>query len=102
MTQRSIQRTAAAILVAVLALATPAHAAGRHARTAGPGWLETALQWMTQLWPGVPAGVGFKTSVPAPGARTDYGAGIDPDGAHVTPPPPSTNGDKGIGIDPNG
>jgi hypothetical protein len=96
MTQRSIQRTAAAVLIVVLALATPAYAAGRHVRTASPGWLDNALQWMAQLWIGAPA------AVQQPGMRTKYGAGIDPDGATVPPQPPSVNSDKGAGIAPKG
>jgi hypothetical protein len=97
MTQRSLQRTAAAAALAmVLAFAGPAHAASRHGRTAGPGWMGNALQWWTQIWLGAPSGDGLQ----APGLKTGYG--IDPNGASSTPQPPATNADKGIGIDPDG
>jgi hypothetical protein len=97
MTQRTLQRTAAAAALAmVLALAAPAHAASRHGRTAGPGWMGNALQWLTQIWLGAPAGNGLQ----APGLKTSYG--IDPNGGRATTQPPATNGDKGIGIDPDG
>ncbi|MEO6192884.1 MAG: hypothetical protein ABIS20_07735 [Thermoanaerobaculia bacterium] len=97
MTQRSLQRTtAAAALAMVLTLAGPAHAAAtRHGRIAAPGWMDTVLQWVAQLWPGAPAGG------QAPGLKSDQGHGIDPNGALSTPPP-SSNPDKGGGIDPNG
>jgi hypothetical protein len=96
MTQRSLQRTAAAaVLAMVLALAAPAHAAGRHARTARPGWMGTVLQWVTQLWPAAPAGSGLKT----PGLKADSGPGMDPYGSSARPQPLS---DKGAGIDPDG
>jgi hypothetical protein len=99
MTQRTLQRTAAATALAmVLALATPAHAASQHGRTAGPGWMGNALQWWTQIWLGAPAGNGLQ----APGLKSDYGAGIDPNGGRTTTQPPATNADKGAGIDPNG
>lgn len=97
MTQRTLQRTAAAAALAmVLALAAPAHAASRHGRTAGPGWMGNALQRLTQIWLGVPAG----NELQAPGLKTGYG--IDPNGARTTTKPPATSGDIGIGIDPNG
>jgi hypothetical protein len=97
MTQRSLQRTAAAaVLAMVLALAAPAHAAGRHAQTAAPGWMGTVLRWVTQLWPAAPAGSGLKT----PGLKADQGIGIDPDGARARLQPSSSNG--GISVDPNG
>jgi len=82
----------------VLALAAPAHAATRHSRTAGPGWMGSVLQWWTQIWLGAPVGNGLQT----PGLKDDYGAGIDPNGGHTTTQPPATNADIGIGIDPNG
>ncbi len=99
MIQRRLQRTAAAaVLAATLGLAAPAHAVGWQGPTAaGPVWLETALHWVAQLWPGA--------AVPpkAPNRKSDYGSGIDPNGRPITPPPPATtNGDKGGGIDPNG
>ncbi len=99
MTQRSLQHTAAAAALAmVLAFAGPAHAAARHGRTAGPGWMGNALQWLTQIWLGAPAGDGLQV----PDLKSDYGAGIDPNGGRSTPQPPATNADKGGGIDPNG
>ncbi len=98
MTQRSMQRTAvAAALAMVLALAAPAHAAGRHVRAAEPGWMDTVLQWVTQLWPGATAESGLK----APGLKSDEGAGVASDGSHTTTQP-NSNADKGIGIDPDG
>jgi hypothetical protein len=97
MTQRSLQRTAAAAALAmVLALAAPAHASSRHGRTAGPGWMDIALQWWTQIWLGAPGGNGLQ----APGLKTGYG--IDPNGASSTTQPPAANADKGAGIDPDG
>ncbi len=97
MTQRSLQRTAAAAALAMaLALAAPAHAAARHGRTAAPGWMDTVLQWAAQLWPGAPAGG------QTPGLKSDIGIGIDPNGALTPPQPPSANADKGGGIDPDG
>jgi hypothetical protein len=97
MTQRSMQRIAvAAALTMVLALAAPAHAAGRHVRAAGPGWMDTVLRWMTQLWPGATAESGLK----APDLKSDYGAGIDPDGAPVRQQPSSSS--PGISVAPNG
>jgi hypothetical protein len=104
MTQRTLQRTAAAAALAmVLALAAPAHAASRHGRTADPGWMG-ALQWLTQIWLGIPAGNGLDPDAArtAPNTKADIGIGIDPDGARTTTKPPATNGDKGIGIDPDG
>jgi hypothetical protein len=99
MTQRSLHRiAAAAFLVVVLALATPAHAAGRHGRIAGSGWMESVLSWVTQLWLGGAAGNGIE----APGLKADQGHGIDPDGARTTAQPPNTNADQGHGIDPDG
>jgi hypothetical protein len=97
MIQRSMQRAAvAAALAMVLALAAPAHAAGRHVLAAGPGWTDTVLRWVTQLWPGATAGSGLK----APGLKSDYGAGIDPDGARARQQPSSSS--PGIGVAPNG
>ncbi|HEY0556738.1 MAG TPA: hypothetical protein VGG20_20950 [Thermoanaerobaculia bacterium] len=97
MTQRTLQRTvAAAVLAAALGLAAPVQALGRTAPIAGPAWLETALHWVAQLWPG--AAERHKT----PNTKSDYGSGIDPNGGHVTPPQPSTTSDYGSGIDPNG
>ncbi|HEY0513344.1 MAG TPA: hypothetical protein VGH73_15650 [Thermoanaerobaculia bacterium] len=103
MTQRSIRRTTiAAVLAAALAVATPAHAASRQSRAAGPGWIEAALQWVAHVWPGNPisgllkVGVGIDpegSTTPA-GASSDYGGGIDPDGLKntSTPLPPLPNG----------
>jgi len=105
MTQRTLQRTAAAAALAmVLALAAPAHAASRHGRTAGPGWVDIALQWWTQIWLGTPAGNGLQSNgaCSTPNTKSDYGAGIDPNGGRTTTQPPATNADKGAGIDPNG
>lgn len=99
MTQRSLQRTAAAAALAmVLAFAGPAHAAARQGGTAGPGWMGNALQWLAQIWLGAPAGNGLQP----PGLKSDSGAGIDPNGARSTTQPPAPNADKGIGIDPDG
>jgi len=116
MTQRTLQRTAAAAALAmVLALAAPAHAASRHGRTAGPGWVDIALQWWTQIWLGTPAGNGLQApglktgygidpdgASATPNTKSDYGIGIDPNGGRTTTQPPATNADKGAGIDPNG
>jgi hypothetical protein len=98
MIQRRLQRTAAAaVLAATLGLAAPAHAVGGQGPTAaGPAWLETALHWVAQLWPGA------ADSPKAPNRKSDYGGGIDPNGGHPTPPQPSTTSDYGSGIDPNG
>ncbi|MEA2599388.1 MAG: hypothetical protein QOF89_380 [Acidobacteriota bacterium] len=93
MTQRRIRRVAAAtVLAMVLAFAAPAHAAGWQRWTAGPGWLEAAVQWIARLWTGGVAGDGSKA-----------GHGIDPNGARTTATttePPG--GEAGHGIDPNG
>jgi hypothetical protein len=98
MTQRRLQRTAAAaVLAAALGLAAPAQAMGWTAPAAGPAWLETALHWVAQHWPG--AAERHKS----PNTKSDKGGGIDPNGGYLTPPPPvTTSGDKGGGIDPNG
>jgi hypothetical protein len=99
MIQRSLQRAAAAaVLAATLGLAAPAQAAGWRAPiAAGPAWLETALHWVAQLWPGA------ADSPKAPNRKSDYGGGIDPNGSHLTPPTqPGTTSDYGGGIDPNG
>lgn len=97
MTQRTLQRTAAAAALAmVLAFTAPAHAASRHGRTAGPGWMGNALQWLTQIWLGAPVGDGLQV----PGLKTGYG--IDPNGASSTPQPPAPNVDQGHSIDPKG
>jgi len=118
MTQRTLQRTAAAAALAmVLALAAPAHAASRHGQTAGPVWMGSVLQWWTQIWLGAPVGnglevLGLKADYGAgidpngasatPNTKSDYGIGIDPNGGRTTTQPPATNADKGAGIDPNG
>jgi hypothetical protein len=97
MTRRRSRRTAAAVaLAAVVALATPAHAASRHASTAGPGWIEEAVQWIARLWTGnglereLKSGV---VSVPDPGTGTN--------GA-VAPPGVEPASERGMGVDPDG
>jgi hypothetical protein len=94
MTQRSIRRTTvAAAFAAALAVAAPAHAAGRQSRAAGPGWIEAALQWVAHVWPGNPVNGLLKMEI-----------GIDPNGAQgaSTPQRPTSNSDVGVGIDPDG
>jgi hypothetical protein len=102
MTQRTLRRTAAAlVLAAVFALAAPAQAAGRPG-SPGSGWLEAALQWVTTLWAGGPSlGSGAKSD---PGnVKSDSGHGIDSNGTSSAPQPQTKpNGDGGAGIDPNG
>lgn len=105
MTQRRSRRIAVAVALAtVLALAAPAHAAGRHAWAAGPAWIEEAVQWLARWWPGNAAERDQKA-----------GVGIDPNGSPAPAPNPGTgtNGvaappamdpalDRGHGIDPDG
>lgn len=101
MTQRCLRITAAALsLAAVLALAAPAHAAGRMVRTPGIRWIEDVVQWVAQVWVGTSPERGLK-----------YGAGIDPNGSPAPPPPSgfgagsAPNGassETGGGSDPNG
>ena len=91
MTLRRSRRAAAAVaLTAALTLAAPAHAAGRHAWTAGPGWIEAAVQWIAGLWTSNAPERGLKTGS-VPGAN----------GA-VAPPEVETNLERGSGIDPDG
>lgn len=86
MLQRRLRFTAAAVaLSAVVAMATPAHAAGRLVRMPGIGWLENAMQRIARLW--VDGGQE---------QRTKIGAAIDPNGGTPPPPPP------GAAMDPNG
>ena len=79
--RRVIRRaTAAAALATLLALAPPAHATGWPGLTSAPGWMESALQWMSHLWTGNPAvkeGTGGMPNV----NKKDSGPAIDPDGA---------------------
>jgi hypothetical protein len=98
MTLQRIRRTAAAALVASLALGVPAHAAGRASWTAPPGWLAETLQWIARLWTG-----GSPPQGPAP-ARTkaETGGGSTPNSSTTPTPPPGTSPDYGAGIDPNG
>ena len=102
MTQRTLQRTAAAlVLTAGLTLAAPAQAAGRPG-SPGVGWLEAALQWVTTLWTGG-APLGFGTRSGPGNVKSDSGHGIDPSGgSSATQPQTKPNGDGGMGIDPNG
>ena len=96
MTQRCLRITATALtLAAVLALAAPAHAAGRTVRTPGIRWIEDVVEWVAKIW------------IAKPGNERKYGAGIDPNGSPA-PPPPNGFGaginpqDTGGGVDPNG
>lgn len=100
MTQRRSRRAAAAVaLAAALALATPAHAAGWHTWTTGPGWIEQAVQWITGVWTGNTTEMELKA-----------GHGIDPNGNPVPTPPNDAAAPtavdptsyRGHGIDPDG
>ena len=96
MTHRSIGRIAAAVaLMAILALAAPAQAAGWTPGIPTSGWLEAALQWIAGALPG--GGKGATAS-----SKAEKTIGTDSSGAIAPPPPPSTTTDKGYGIDPNG
>ena len=102
MTQRCLRITAAALsLAAILALAAPAHAAGRTVRTPGIYWIEDVVQWIARVW----VGTGPDRGV------AKYGGAIDPNG-NPAPPPPSGFGAgsvpsgassaTGAGTSPNG
>jgi hypothetical protein len=102
MSQRTIRRTAAAlVLAAVFALAAPAHAAGRPGWYSGSSWLEAAFQWVTSLWTGAPTGNRAGNDSHRAKAATSFGTTPN-DPSSATQPQPKPNGDSGIGIDPNG
>ena len=95
MTHRSMGRIAAAVaLMAILALAGPAQAAGWTPGIPTSGWLEAALQWIAGALPG--GGKGATAS-----SKAEKTVGTDSSGA-IAPPPPVVNADSGHGIDPNG
>ncbi len=97
MTHRSIGRIAAAVaLTAILALATPAQAAGWTPGIPTSGWLEAALQWIAGALPSEGKGA-------TAGPKAEKKAGTDVSSAIAPPPPqPAVNTDSGHGIDPNG
>jgi hypothetical protein len=92
--QRTRRAAAALALAATLALAAPAHAAGRADLAAGPRWIESVLEWVARLW----VGNGLATE-PKP-AVEKCGYTINPDGgcSGGTPPPTSSStGGSGSG-----
>lgn len=101
MTQRRSRRAAAAVaLAAVLALATPAHAAGRHAWTAGSGWIEQAVQWIAGLWTG--NATETRNTDSRTGAKTGLGTQPGNPPNAMAPPTVDPTSERGSGIDPNG
>lgn len=89
---------AAAALVAVLSLATPAQASGWTLWAPGPDLAQTARQWIARLW-SAPEGTSQPTgNVPAWEKEGGY---VDPNGQPRPMPPPDTPDHEGM-VDPNG
>jgi hypothetical protein len=92
MTAKGMRSAAAALALAgVLGLAAPAHAARWEGPAAIPGWIDSALEWISRLW------LGKEASAPKPSLEK-LSEGIDPTGSTS----PTSSSDLGHGIDPNG
>jgi hypothetical protein len=86
-----IRRAAAVLaLAATLALAAPVHAAGWKDLTAGSGWFEPILEWITRLWTG-----GEETGPPP--VIEKCGGSLNPDGCPGAAPPPTSTPSAGSG-----
>jgi hypothetical protein len=93
MTVKGMRSAAVALAFAgVLGLAAPAHAARWEGPTAIPGWIDSALEWISRLW------LGNEASAPKPSLEK-CGLGIDPNGVCQQPSPPNSN--QGIAVDPD-
>ena len=90
--QRIRNAAAALALAGILCAATPANAAHRAGLIAFPGWIESALEWISRVW------VGSEARKPKPVVEK-LGCGID---ANDCPSSPASDSDLGHGIDPNG
>lgn len=93
MPQRTLQRACtAAVLVALLALATPAQAADLGGPPELSNLLLRAWEWLVD-----------RVAPASPQPLWEEG-GTDPDGGQTQSPPPAagTEGDRGLGIDPDG
>jgi len=92
----------AAAMVAALALANPAHAAGRGPWAAPSGLFLQAWQWLAGALPGMgergQGGTGARARHPILKA----GAGVDPQGGSAAGMNGPIQSDGGTGVDPNG
>ena len=112
MSRISFQRFAiAATLAAGLIFAAPIHAAGLIGWAPDGNLFQTAWQWVASFWApqaipghhGVRSTAGeSRSSVDPNGAKSDRGAGIDPEGTPSSATTCLTTLDRGCAVDPNG
>ncbi len=96
---RKIQRraVAAAVLILVLALGSPVHAAGLPDWGHVPTLFHEAWQWLASVLPGAGHQREARPGTPAQGSTRKSVISLDPKA-----PPIEKSVDTGLGVDPNG